>query len=126
MTKIEESRHYRQKRVQRERERHDRIVGILTDRQKVVRDFKLEVESERPDCVTAGIPSEWVDWDSTEEHREFYEGLRPSAERAKALCHGCELLDGKLCERYAEVTNQDHGIWGGRRREKGKWVPDHE
>jgi hypothetical protein len=116
----DETRYQRSVRIQHERARHARIVGKLI--KPVEEEWEQSVETESPNCARGELPSRWVDWDPEPSHREFYEGDMPSKDEAAALCNGCPIKDGRLCERYADATNQDHGVWGGRRRYDGKWV----
>lgn len=120
----DESRYQRTKRIEHEKARHARIVSTLT--QPIEEEWDQAREKFRPKCKGDEIPTRWTDWDSDPDRREFYEGDRPSAEEANALCAGCPILADRLCERYAEQTGQAHGVWGGRRREDGKWVKDNE
>jgi hypothetical protein len=120
MTEAEETRYQRSVRIQHERDRHARIVGKLI--KPIETEWELAVEAEDPLCARGELPSRWIDWDSEPGHREFYEGNIPTAEEAKSLCEGCPIMRARLCERYADATNQAHGVWGGKRRENGKWV----
>jgi hypothetical protein len=115
-----ESRYQRSKQLQEAKARHARIVATLS--RGIVEEYAEALETEQTNCGRRGTPSEWIDWDSVPEYREPYEGDMPTAERAREMCNDCPLMGDRLCERYAEATSQGHGIWGGRRRENGKWV----
>lgn len=127
---ISENRYQRQKQQDLARARHANIVDKLAA--GPVEKFELALENFTPECKTEGLPSRWVDWDSTPEYREDYEGEAPTERQALAMCDGCPLAptrdsrgritDKGTCLAYAEATGQSHGVWGGKRRENGKWL----
>ncbi len=121
MTEGEETRYARQVRINLQRDRHTGIIGKLTA--PIVDEFDAVMEDFNPECRRQGIPSKWTDWDSVKDHREPTEGERPDAQAAWDLCEGCPIAGQRgVCYRYAEITGQAHGVWGGYRRENGKWV----
>lgn len=121
-----ETRYQRQKKLEASKDRHAQIVERLA--LPTVQQWELAMEEFRPQCAVEGIPSRWVDWSSDPELREPEESDRlPTADEAKALCEGCPITGPEgLCRRYAKATGQAHGIWGGGRIEKGKWLKDDE
>ncbi len=116
----DETRYERTKRVEREKARHQRNVRKLS--KDVLADWEQAMEGPTTPCRKAGWPTRWADWDSVAEHREDYEGERPSVEEAWDMCAPCPLRNNGVCYNYALATNQSHGVWGGRVREDGKWV----
>lgn len=121
-----ETRYQKQKRIEASKGRHAQIVERLS--LPIVNQWELKMEEFVPPCAKAGIPSRWTDWSSDEELREDYESDRlPTADEAKAMCADCPIAgEGGLCIKYAKATGQSHGVWGGRRIEKGKWLKDNE
>lgn len=108
----------------RSQERHAAIVQRLG--RETVEDFESAILSQRkpPPCVSAGLPSEWTDWDYYPELREAQDGKTPTAHRAREMCEGCPLMKDDLCYRYALATNKQHGVWGGRRFYNGNVLTD--
>ena len=78
----EETRYQRSKRIEHEKARHERIVGILI--RPIEEEWEEACERYEPECRKSDIPSPWTDWDPNPERREFYEGDMPTAEEAKA------------------------------------------
>lgn len=115
---MSETRYQRQVRVAREKERHAKIVKEL--QLPATEAFELALQSYKPKCAEAGLPSEWTDWDRIPENREDYELPMPNRARAKELCGDCPLLD--LCVDYAKANAIQHGVWGGQRIERGRWL----
>lgn len=120
----EPTRYARQQEKLRSQERHAAIVQRLG--QSVVDEWDAEWAGleKPPPCVAAGTPSEWTDWDIEPENREALERRMPTKTRGEALCEGCPLMREDLCYRYALATNQQHGVWGGRRFHQGNVVSD--
>lgn len=120
----EPTRYARSQETARQKARHETIVRKLS--RSVVDAYAEAIEETRPACVTAGLPSRWTDWASDPEDREDYEGEPPTKAEAEELCKDCPLLewkqDGNVCLKYAKATGQFHGVWGGERRENGKWM----
>lgn len=126
----EESRYQKQKQLDLAKARHANIVDKLAT--GPVEKFEQALETETLKCRKAGLPSPWMDWATDPEDREGYEGEAPTSRDADAMCEGCPLAplkdergritDKGTCLRYAEATGQSHGVWGGRRRENGKWL----
>lgn len=125
-----ETRYQKQKQQDLARARHAHIVGKLAN--GPVERFDQALETEDVNCRKAGAPSRWTDWDTNPEYREDYESEAPTSREAEAMCDGCPLAplrDGRgritekgLCLTYAEATGQAHGVWGGKRRENGRWL----
>lgn len=125
MQPTSETRYQKQKRIEAEKERHARIIAKLTG--PINQRFAEAVEKIDPKCRRSEFPSPWTDWDSDPETREDYETARPNRNAAKALCAECPLSGEKnVCYRYATATGQFHGVWGGFRRENGRWVQGSE
>lgn len=121
-----ETRYQKSTRVKREMARHTAIVSQFV--KPIEEEFEIALQETHPPCHKAGLPSRWVDWSSDPELRESYEGDRlPSAAEAEVMCADCPITgeDG-LCSRYAKATGQSHGVWGGLRVEKGRWLKDNE
>lgn len=131
-----DTRYQRQKQQDLAKARHANIVGKLAS--GPVERFELELEKHNTNCMTEdppsifSLPSRWVDWASDPEERELYEDEPPTAREATEMCDGCPLAPlfdarGRIVEKgacltYAEATGQYHGVWGGKRRENGKWL----
>jgi hypothetical protein len=125
-----DTRYQRQKQQDLAKARHANIVGKLAS--GPVEKFELELEKSNTKCRDSGLPSRWVDWASDPYEREDYEGESPTEREATEMCAGCPLaplLDARgrivekgACLTYAEATGQYHGVWGGKRRENGKWL----
>jgi hypothetical protein len=121
----EETRHHRQKRIEQSKDRHAKIAGKLSA--PAEERFETELATYHAPCHKQGLPSTWTDWEPDEELREDYESDRlPTAEEARDMCAGCELVGTETCELYAWVTKQSHGVWGGKRIYQGRWLKDHE
>lgn len=121
-----ETRYAKQKKLEQSKDRHAQIVERLS--LPTVQQWELAMDEFVPQCRVAGLPSRWTDWSSDPDLREPEESDRiPTAEEAEAMCSGCPITgpDG-LCRRYAKATGQSHGVWGGGRIEKGRWLKDHE
>lgn len=81
-------------------------------------------QAPQPQCVLwvnahPGKPNPWIDWASSEEDAEPYEGQAPTKQDALDLCDGCPLYN--LCTDAAIVKPPYHGVRGaGMRFENGK------
>lgn len=111
-----ESRYKKQKRIEQQKEKHERNVEKLSG--DIVQAFELAVEEVKPKCVTGEFPSPWTDWSSSEDP-ETTEGERPSVEDARLLCDGCPVAD--LCLPWALASRKSHGVYGGIVVENGVW-----
>lgn len=121
----DETRYAKHVRTEKQKARHEANVQKLAS--GPVEAWELALEEYKPPCVTAGLPSPWVDWDSDPEKREEYEGEAPSQRDAEKLCAECPIRavqfgGNGVCLKYALATGQSHGVWGGLAREDGKWL----
>lgn len=120
------ARYERQKTLNEARRRHQKGLDTLT--KKIENEYEYTLAETSVKCRPEGgrpsvfEPSEWTDWDSNPDRREYYELDRPDLARASEMCAGCPLLESGLCLQYAELTGQSHGVWGGVVFENGRRV----